>query len=87
MNSSSYILLTSGVQLLGLVSFLFVHLAFRKKQAVKYYAVVKRITSVRTKDEFHNIFRKLAGNEVKTLSSRQKNEILNLADILEANLI
>jgi len=87
MNSATYILLTSGVQLLGLVSFLFVHLTFRRKQEVKYYAVVKRITSVRTKDEFENIFRRLAGNEVKTLSRRQKNEILHLADVLEANLI
>lgn len=87
MDSATYILLTSGIQILGLVSFLFVHLAFKKKQAVKYYAVVKRITSVRTKDEFENIFRRLARNEVKTLSRRQKNEIFNLANILEANLI
>jgi len=43
--------------------------------------------NVRTKDEFEQTFRRLAGNEIKTLSHSQKNELLSLADTLNNNLI
>ncbi len=48
---------------------------------------MKRILSVKTKEEFEQIFRRLCNNEIRTLSSKQKNEILSLADTLSHNLI
>ncbi len=87
MNSFSYILITTTIQLIGLISFYFIHIKYRKRQQIKFRAVVKRITSVRTKDEFEQIFRRLANNEIRTLSYKQKNEISSLADLLSDNLI
>lgn len=87
MDSTSYIIITTGIQLIGLISFYFVHQNYRKRQSVKFYAVVKRITSVRTKEEFQQCFRRLCNNEIRTLSGSQKCEILYLADVLEHNLI
>jgi predicted lipase len=87
MNASTYIFITAAINLIGLISFYFVHMKYRKRQELKFTAVVKRITSVRTKDEFTQIFRRLCNNEIRTLSNKQKNEILSLADLLSDNLI
>ena len=87
MDSISYIIITGTIQLIGLISFYFLHLNYRKRQEIKCYAVMKRILSVRTKDEFEQIFRKLCNNEIRTLSGKQKNEILSLADTLSHKLI
>ncbi|MBS1494323.1 MAG: hypothetical protein JST55_12470 [Bacteroidetes bacterium] len=87
MNSLSYIILTSGVQIMGLIAFYFVHINYRKRQQLKFTAVVKRIMNVRTKEEFQQIFKRFANNEIRTLSYGQKNELLELADILNNNLI
>lgn len=87
MNSTTYIIITTAIQLIGLISFYFIHMNYRKRQEVKCYAVLKRILSVRTKEEFEQIFRRLANNEIRTLSGKQKNEILSIADTLSHNLI
>ena len=87
MDSISYIIVTVALNLIGLISFFFMHVNYRKRQEIKFTAVVRRIMNVRTKDEFEQIFRRLAKNEIKTLSGKQKNELLCLADTLSHNLI
>lgn len=87
MDSISYIFVTIALNLIGLISFFFMHVNYRKRQEIKFTAVVRRIMNVRTKDEFEQIFRRLANNEIRTLSGRQKNELLTLADTLSNNLI
>jgi hypothetical protein len=87
MDSISYIIVTVALNLIGLISFFFMHVNYRKRQEIKFTAVVRRIMNVRTKDEFEQIFRRLATNEIKTLSGKQKNELLSLADTLTNNLI
>ena len=87
MDSISYIIVTVALNLIGLISFFFMHVNYRKRQDIKFTAVVRRIMNVRTKDEFEQIFRRLAKNEIRTLSGKQKNELLYLADTLSNNLI
>lgn len=87
MTTNPYITIIVTLNIIGLISFYFMTLSSRKRREIKFTAIVKRITSVRTKDEFEQVFRRLAKNEIRTLSGRQKNEIFSLKDILEANLI
>lgn len=82
-----YISLILMLNVIGLASFYFSTIHSRKRRELKYTAIIKRITCVRTKDEFEQIYRRLAHNEIRTLSHKQKNEIFSLKEILSANLI
>ena len=87
MTANPYITIVVIMNIIGLISFYFMTIGSRRRRDIKFRAVVKRITSVRTKDEFEQIFRRLAKNEIRTLSGRQKNEISSIADLLSHNLI
>lgn len=87
MTANPYITIVLVLNIIGLISFYFMTLESRKRRELKFTAIVKRITSVRTKDEFEHVFRRLAKNEIRTLSGRQKSEICSLKEVLEANLI
>jgi len=87
MTAITYIMITAAINVIGLISFYFIHLNYKKRQELKFTAVVRRIMNVKTKDEFDITIRRLANNEIKTLSYSQKNEIHSLVDTLSANLI
>lgn len=87
MNTEQYLLTMAVTQTLALAAYYFVQSDYRKRQELKFTAVLRRIMDVRTKEEFQNVFRRLAGNEIRTLSYKQREEIFSVKEVLEANLI
>jgi len=87
MTTEQYLIATAVTQTIALGAYYFVQSDFRKRQQLVFTAIVRRILNVKTKEEFQNVFRRFAGNEIRTLSYKQRNELFSLKEVLEANLI